>query len=183
MKTPDSLLISGEISGIKWESARKKMGGPPACFCQMKHPPRCTSSLCCLWRSSFIDNKWRVTSFNMDSEISHAGCQEVLCRSSPEEEEAPGGTQHLRINLNAFASSSVFMSWVGCPWCGRKQVEKLLRRDWNVVSVWESQEPHLSSPQHLCLIVTFSEFDYLTTLGWTLPFLLVTGFACDDLHN
>ena len=32
-----------------------------------------------------------------------------------EEEEAPGGTQHLRINLNAFASSSVFTSWVGCP--------------------------------------------------------------------
>ena len=61
----------------------------------------------------------------------------------------------VQINLNAFASSSVFMSWVGCPWCGCKQVEKLLRRNWNVVSVWESQEPHLSSPQHLCLIVTF----------------------------
>lgn len=107
----------------------------------------------------------------------YAGCQAVLCRSSSEEEEAPGGTQHLRINLNAFASSSVFTSWVGCPWCGCKQMEKLLRRNWNVVSVWESQEPHL------CLIVTFSELDCLTILEWTLPFLLGTGFACGHLRN
>ena len=132
--------------GIRWESARKKLEGPHGCFCQVKCPPHCTSSLCCFLKLSLIASKSRVISFNMDPEIALCWSKAVICRSSPEKGDALGGTQHSRMNLNAFAFSSVCTSWVGCPWSGHKQVEKLLRRNWNSISVWESQEPHLSSP-------------------------------------
>ena len=118
MKTPDSHLILGEISGIKWESARKKMGGGAHKRASARwntfHIVHLLFAVCEDCHLLILNEGWlhltRILKYL------YAGCQAVLCRSSPEEEEAPGGTQHLRINLNAFASSSVFTSWVdsGC---------------------------------------------------------------------
>lgn len=59
-----------------------------------------------------IEGRFHLTWF---LKLLHAGHEAVLCRSSVEKGESPRGSQHSRVNLNAFASSSVCTSWVVVP--------------------------------------------------------------------
>lgn len=75
----------------------------------------------------------------------------------------------------------------GCSWGGLKQVEKLLAKNWNAVSVGESWGAPSFQLRDISVFLSYSiscpswgELRWFTPLGWTLYWL--TGFAYGHPH-
>lgn len=101
----------------------------------------------------------------------YAGHKAVVCRCCPEKSHPPGGPQLPKMTLWA-AGCTCFLLCLniagGCSWGSHEQVANLLRRSWNVVSVWESLGAFPLVCRHFCLSHCLS----LTVLGWSLLSLL-----------